>query len=742
MSQTQAGAGGHGFGTAPVFLASVSTVLGAVLFLRFGYAVGHVGFSGTLMIIVIGHLVTIPTALALAEIATNRRVEGGGEYFIISRSFGLTIGGVIGVALFLSQAVSVAFYMIAFAEAFRPLEPWWTGTLGLPYDPRFISIPATLALGAVVLSKGAELGVRALWVVVSILAVSLAFFLLGSPVEAVPEITSKPVNNPDPLILVFAIIFPAFTGMTAGVGLSGDLKDPRKSIPLGVMSATLVGLVLYIAVAWKLSISAPPEVLVSQDPLAMSRIALWGPIIPIGLAAATISSAIGSILVAPRTLQALAADRVLPLRKFNHIVSQGQGPANEPRNATFLTLGLALVTVALGNVDIVARMISMFFMVTYGALCLISTLEHFAARPGFRPSFRSKWYISLVGAVMCLFLMFQMDPVFAFMALAAMAALYLVMRPGEGTTDLAAIFQGVMTQATRYSHLKLQSAAASNPRPEEWRPSVVMVNSRTFDRSSPIQFFSWLCSRHGFGAYLHHIVGDIGSETYAESRLAMARLVELIQSRRSTVYVDTLVSPTPERAIEQALQFPGVSGVENNSVLFEFAVDDPDSVLLEAWVGVHLAATMRMNTLVLRHGPHFFGARQNIHVWLTWHDYKNANLMILLAYILMGHRAWHDASIQIHAAFPLAEVDTQRAKLLEMVESGRLPISRKNLRIFPTDDQVEFGRLVEENSMEADLVIFGFTEARLREKGPSLFRRHEQLRDVLFVSADQEILIS
>ena len=116
---------GLGFGTAPVFLAAISTILGAVLFLRFGYAVGNVGLLGALAIILIGHLVTIPTALAIAEIATNRRVEGGGEYFIISRSFGTTIGAAIGIALYLSQAISVAFYMIAFAEAFRPLAPWF-----------------------------------------------------------------------------------------------------------------------------------------------------------------------------------------------------------------------------------------------------------------------------------------------------------------------------------------------------------------------------------------------------------------------------------------------------------------------------------------------------------------------------------------------------------------------------------------------------------------------------------------
>ncbi len=106
-------------GTAPVFFTAISTILGAILFLRFGYAVGTVGFWGVIFIILLGHLVTIPTAMAISEIATNKRVEGGGEYFIISRSLGLNIGATIGMALFLSQAISVAFYVIAFTESFE-----------------------------------------------------------------------------------------------------------------------------------------------------------------------------------------------------------------------------------------------------------------------------------------------------------------------------------------------------------------------------------------------------------------------------------------------------------------------------------------------------------------------------------------------------------------------------------------------------------------------------------------------
>jgi amino acid transporter len=109
------------FGTLPVFMTAISTILGAILFLRFGYAVGHTGFIGAIGIIALGHLVTIPTALAVAEIATNQKVLGGGAYYIISRSFGLNIGAAIGITLYLSQAISVAFYVIAFGEAFEPI---------------------------------------------------------------------------------------------------------------------------------------------------------------------------------------------------------------------------------------------------------------------------------------------------------------------------------------------------------------------------------------------------------------------------------------------------------------------------------------------------------------------------------------------------------------------------------------------------------------------------------------------
>ncbi len=734
---------GHGFGTAPVFLASICTILGAILYLRFGYAVGHTGLVGTLLIVLLGHLVTLPTALAISEIATNRRVEGGGAYFIISRSFGKTIGASIGIALFLSQAISIAFYMIAFAEAFRPLAGSFEHLTGIPFDLRYISLPATGALIFLVLLRGADIGIRFLWGIAAVLALSLLLFFAGSPVPGTENgelAIFGGVEGADPFMLVFAIVFPAFTGMAAGVGLSGDLKNPRRSIPLGVMWATVAGLVIYVAVAFKLAFSAPAEVLAS-DPMVMTRIAVWGPIIPIGLACATLSSALGSILVAPRTLQALGADGVTPSEAGNRFLAAGTGAENEPRNATLITSVLAVATVASGSIDFVARIVSMFFLVTYGSLCAISFLEHFAARPSYRPSFRSKWYLSLLGAVTCFLMMFQVDPGYALLAILAMAGVYLGLRSSHGRQDdLAEIFRGVMTQTTRYFQIQLQRAATRS-RVVEWRPNFIVVGERSFERSAPLQFLTWLCRRQGFGSYLHLLRGRLDSKTYTEGERVASQLVVLTEARQSALVVDTIVSPSLRTAVAQAYQMPSTTGRKHNATMFEFVPADSDARLTEIVDGCDLAWDAQISPTVLRHGERFFGSRRDVHLWLTWHDYENAPLMILLAYILLGHPDWAESEVRIFAAYPHADVDKERRQLVELIEAGRLPISLKNLRIIPTDDAVDFQKLVARRSAFADLVILGFTRVRLKEKGMTLLRRHPDLGEVLFVSAAERIAI-
>ncbi|HIJ90636.1 MAG: hypothetical protein OEV89_07700 [Desulfobulbaceae bacterium] len=732
-------------GTAAVFLTAISTILGAVMFLRFGYAVAHVGFVGVLAIILIGHAVTIPTAMALAEIATNQKVEGGGEYYIISRSFGIIPGAAIGISLFLSQAISVAFYTIAFAEAFRPVFAWLATITPLQIsDARLVSLPAVILLGLVVIRRGADLGIKLLYWVVGVLFLSLIFFFIGS--EHLTTYVDyhhliETVQNPDNFFLVFAICFPAFTGMTAGVGLSGDLHDSRKAIPLGTMCATLAGMVVYVAIAYKLSISATPETL-AGDQLIMAKIAVWGPIIPIGLACATISSALGSGLVAPRTLQALAADDVIPSRGLSTWLAAGVGPKQEPRNASVVVFGIALLFVMLGDVDVVAQVISMFFMVTYGTICLISFLEHFAADPSYRPAFRSKWYISLFGSVACLWLMFKMSLPYAIVAILVMTALYLwIGYNNPERRGLAAIFQGAIFQVSRQLQIFLQKSSQKSGE-ERWRPSVVCISSHSFERLDAFNLLRWIAHRFGFGTYIHYLPGYLSRETVEHSREIFQRLVRLTDISRSNIYIDTLVSPSYTTALTQVAQLPGISGKENNLILFEFSRQGEAAQLSDIIENYRLLLASGFDVCILGSTSRNYGYHREIHIWITPEDYDNASLMILLAYIIMGHPDWEGGQIKLLIAFPEAEIEEQKDKLHQLIKEGRLPISPRNIELMPTDACTSRKELIRRQSRDADLIILGFIGEALQHQKEKLFDGYEGLNNILWVNTKKEILIN
>ena len=727
------------FGTAAVFLTAISTILGAILFLRFGWAVGNVGFLGVTAIILLGHLVTIPTALAIAEIATNQRVAGGGVYYILSRSFGINVGAAIGIALFLSQAISIAFYVIAFSEAFRPALPWIHEQTGfLITDVRIFSIPTAVLLALLILLQGAGSGMRVLYVVVATLAVSLVMFFLGQgwlPDPDMSDLFSR-VRGGESFFKVFAICFPAFTGMAAGVGLSGELRNPRRNIPVGTLLATVVGMLIYGAVAYKLAMSAPPEDLVGEH-LVMSRIALWGPIIPIGLAAASLSSALGAFLIAPRTLQALSLDRVFPA-PVNRTFSRIHPRSREPNHATAISAVIALFFVVIGDVDVVAQIISMFFMVTYGSICLVSFLEHFAADPSYRPGFRSRWYISLFGALMCVWIMFQMSEVYATLAIVIMALLYMAVSRAHGRREgLSRMFQGAIFQFSRQLQVFLQKSRNDDDEPSP-RPSVVCISSVSFERIAAFELLRWISHRYGFGTYLHYIKGYLSRASNEESRDTLDKLVHLANVSASNVYVDTLVSPSYTSAITQVIQLPGISGQENNTILFEFSKREPADI--EQIVdNFQLVSSLGFDVLILGSSDRGFGYFREIHLWITPADIENTKLMILLSYILLGHPDWRNAEIRIFSFVPRNDSGDRRRELEELVTTGRLPISMHNVEFLTEEDGRERREVIAERSHSADLTVIGFRAEVVKRRGADLFTRYDGVGNVLFVNTTKAI---
>lgn len=732
------------FSTLPVFLTAISTIVGAILFLRFGFAVGTLGFWGALLIIMLGHSLTIPTALAISELATNKRVEGGGEYFIMSRSFGLNIGATIGMALYLSQAISVAFYIIAFTEAFEFVFNYFSGSLNINLPRQAISIPAMLVLGFVILKNGAGTGVKMLYVVTGILLLSLILFFLGTTDHMSVtggRIPSGDLRNMNRFFMVFAIVFPAFTGMTAGVGLSGDLKNPAKSIPLGTIIATITGLLIYLTVIYKLSVSASSEDMLEKQ-LIMSDIALFGVvIIPLGLAACTLSSAIGSIMVGPRTLQALALDSSFPSSKVNRWLSMGRKGDNEPVNATLVTFIIALVFVSLGNVNAVAEIITMFFLVTYGSLCLISFLNHFGSSPSYRPSFRSRWYLSLTGFLIAIWVMFRINAPYAFASLLLMTIVYFVIKSYHRERDgLESLFANALFQINRNIQVYLQKAG-SRKKTKEWRPSAICISKDSFVRSKAFNLLNWISFRYGFGTYLHRIDGYYSKATTRQADEELSRLIDIYQTTSNHVYVDTLISPSYTSAIAQAIQVPGISGMENNMVIFEYDKENPDN-LKEIIENTGLVKAGRFDICILASSRREMIYRNGIHVWIDHRYPENSSLLILLSFIISGHPAWKKSNIKIFETCGPDDYEQIRSDLNDLVKTGRLPITEKNIEIINETSGMTLKRLINEKSSSAALTVIGFNAHALKNKGEIMFSGYDDIGTILFVNShsDKEII--
>ena len=467
-----------------------------------------------------------------------------------------------------------------------------------------------------------------------------------------------------------------------------------------------------------------------------------GACIYIGLGAAALSSALGSLLVAPRTLQALARDDVLPIPKFNRLLEKGRGETQEPVSATCVSGIIALVFVGFGRLDFIAQILSMFYMVTYGALCVVSFLEYFAGNPSYRPTFHSRWYVSLAGAVMCGIMMFQMSMLYALIAIFLMVVTYIgLRRTRREQRGLSAIFQGSMFQLTRRLQIILQKSRA-NLSDSGWRPSIVALTRFGERRLGHFDLLRWICHRHGFGHFIQFFQGDYSYLDEIEARIRVDDLVQRSELSRAGIFVDSLISPSYKHAMAQCLQTPGISGLPNNCILLEFDEENPDEIN-EVSQGALLAANMMFNVLILRSTNYRFGYRSRIHVWVTEENLSNAPMMLLFAYIIVGHPEWKRADIQLFGCFDPGHAGSEEERLTKFMKEGRLPISRQNVTFVSCDSREALEEEVSQRSAQADLVLAGLTSGDLEpEAAVKALQSYDAANEVLFVHSSERISVN
>ena len=337
-----------------VFTPSILTILGVIMYMRLGWVVGNAGLIGAIIIILIAHVIAVTTGLSVSSVASDKKIGAGGIYYVLSRSMGVPIGGSIGIALSVGTAFSISLYLIGFAESFNSFFGFGT-TIN---DFRLTATIALTSLTCLALIS-TSVALKTQFLILAAIVISLIAIFFGTS-DFVPE-TIQLFSDEDSVSLevVFAVFFPAVTGFTAGIAMSGDLKNPKKSIPLGTLSAIGVGLLIYLALAVFIAFSVNPEVLKSDYNFLM-KIALYAPAVVAGIWGATLSSALGGILGGPRILQAMSVDKVTP-----KIFAKIRGKNDEPINALFMVFIIAELGILIGELDVIARVVSMFYLTAY-----------------------------------------------------------------------------------------------------------------------------------------------------------------------------------------------------------------------------------------------------------------------------------------------------------------------------------------------------------------------------------------
>ncbi|MEE9208772.1 MAG: Na-K-Cl cotransporter [Gemmatimonadota bacterium] len=678
-----------------MFTPSILTILGVIMYLRFGWVVGNVGLAGTLLIVTLATSITFLTALSIAEIATDQRVRVGGAYYMISRSLGIETGGAVGIPLYLAQALSVALYTVGFAESVVRVFP--------SLDQRIVGLITTLLVALLAL-RSARAALRAQYVIMVAIALSLLSFVLGHAVEpaAVAESAAVVGNGAtgaaqvirgESFWMVFAVFFPAVTGIMAGVNMSGDLKQPGKSIPRGTLAAVGVGYLVYMGLPLLLSSRADAATLIAE-PFVMRRMALVGQLIIVGVWGATLSSAVGSILGAPRVLQALARDGVLP--RSMRWLGKGSGGDDAPRNGTWFTLGIALVAVWFGNLNLIAPILTMFFLTTYGVLNISAATERFLGSPSFRPKFRVHWVLSALGAVGCAGVMFLINPLATLAAAVIVGGIYIWLERRELRTTWGDIRRGMWMAITRAGLFRLQGITDAR----NWRPHLLVLSGSPTKRWHLIALADALAHNRAF-VTVSSVLTD-PSVTQERQRAMEATLADYLARRGVHALTRLIRAPTAFEGAERLMEAYGIGSLVPNTMLLGASESEEHRHDYAAMLTKFHAA--RRNVVVLHHNEVLgFGRQKRIDVW--WGGLKgNGGLMMTLAYLLQTSVPWRGAHLRIKMVVPTeAAAESARDNLTAIIRNLRTPVSPEVI----VSDGRPFGQLLAASSAQSDLIFMG-----------------------------------
>ncbi len=685
-----------------VFTPSVLTILGLIMYLRFGWVVGNVGLPGSLLIVLLASGITYITSLSASAVATNMTVGVGGPYYLISRSLGLELGGAIGIPLFFCRTLSITFYSFGLAESILAFWP----TAMPPHTLELVTAGIILLITSVSgrsagIALKLQLPIMAL-VGASILALAVGVF--SAPLQT-PEWEPVYRTTPDGagFWYVFAVFFPAVTGWAVGIGMSGDLKEPRYSIPRGTIWAVITGTIIYLLIPILLAITTK----VSPEQLAEPRmiwldIAVLGTwlVLP-GLWGALLSSAFGSVLGGPRVLQALANDGLAP--KFTARVSK----TGQPTIATWISGAIAVAAVGLGSLETVAELVTMLFLTLYVVVNFSAAVEKLVGDPSYRPTINVPAWLSIIGAIATIAVMFLISPQACIAAVTLELALYLYLRRRALKQSWGDVRGGLWLTIVRFALVRLRSHGDD---PRNWRPHILVFVGQLDKNIGLVRLANWFNQDRGVVTVCRLLTGDLTREK-PDVVTMREEMQDTLTVAGQVAFAEVDVVSDWESGAIQVTQANGIAGLQSNTVMFGWSEEHEGRVrqLRVMRAVAHVGKSTIIVRLKWAYEP---GQKKRIDVWWRGKQ-RNGDMMLLLAHLLKLNQEWHDAVVLVRSIVTEQEREATARSLAALMPEVRIQAETEVMLKPPDKSVVE---VMHEKSRDADIVFLGLAEPEIGEE--------------------------
>mgnify|MGYP000294794362 CR=1 FL=1 len=707
------------FGTfAGVFTPSILTILGVIMYMRLGWVVGNAGLIGAIVIIIIAHVISVATGLSVSSVATDKKIGAGGIYYVLSRSMGIPIGGSIGIALFVGTAFSIALYLIGFAESFNAY-------LGLGTSINDLRITGTIALFSLtalaLISTSAA--IKTQFIILAAIVISLISIFFGSSEFTPTTIQFFSEENAVPLEVLFAVFFPAVTGFTAGIAMSGDLENSKKSIPRGTLYAIGVGLLVYIILAVFMAYSIDSEVL-KTDYNVLMKIALFAPAVVAGIWGATLSSALGGILGGPRILQAMSVDKVTP-----SIFSKGKGANNEPVNALFLAFIIAELGILIGELDILARVVSMFYLTAYGFINISFFLESWA-NPDFQPKFKIKRWIGLIGFIACFAVMFKLDMMAMIAAFAVISMMYFRLQRKEVKLQSNDVWKSVWENVVNKGLKKIDAQVEEN---SNWNPNIILFSGKSKHQSYLLELCKTVSGRTGIVTNFKLILDKENNKP---------PLKKIDQVVRNNMFQELGI-------FARQIKVDNIySGITNIASTFGFSGVEPNTIMMGWPKGLENSKEYSKMTQTLLHLDYNllyldfdrkakFGDYSSVDFWWRETDSKNAEMMLNIARFIIASPQWNNTNIRVlFVNNNNVDVSIIESKISKLVEDLRVNVEIKIIN--NAVEQKRFYTIIEEESKTTNLNILGIPDYNIEKQAEFVLKTNnlfEAIGSTLLVKA-------